>query len=363
MVNYSTFDLGNEALDSKMASMGKGINRYYEKRNTGEKMNVLVLGATGFIGGHIARAALELGWCVRGLRRRPDSVGDLAGLQVEWVNGDLSKPKSLQTAMQNVEIVFHAAAYYPHGGRPSEVPSQVKTAEEEISAVIEAVRTSEVRRLIYTSSLTTIGHPPPEEMRLADERDIYIPGTLAKSGYYEAKIVMENAVLAAVSEGMDAVVLCPTAVFGPGDVHLTLGKMLIAVANGKVPAWLPGDINVIDVREVGAAHIAAAVHGRKGERYILGGHNFTIREALDEAARAAGVNAPRFEIPLWIIEGLTSLGDALPFLGISGNHMRALKYWQDYNTGKAERELGLKPRPFAETVGDALNWLSENELM
>jgi len=326
-------------------------------------MNVLVLGATGFIGGHIARAALELGWSVRGLRRNPDSVGDLAGLPVEWVNGDLSKPESLLSAMRDMEIVFHAAAYYPLGGRPSEVPSQVKAAKKEIAAVLEAIQNSEVRRLIYTSSLTTIGHPPAGEMRLADERDIYIPGTLAKSGYYESKIAMENMVMIAASEGMDAVVMCPTAVFGPGDVHLTLSSMLIAVANGKVPAWLPGEINVIDVRDVGAAHIAAAVDGRKGERYILGGHNFTILEALDVMAGAAAVKRPRFEIPLWVVEGLVTLGDTLPFLGISGNHMRALKYWQGYNTDKAERELGLKPRAFTETVGDALSWLDENGMM
>ncbi|MEN8173569.1 MAG: NAD-dependent epimerase/dehydratase family protein, partial [Chloroflexota bacterium] len=253
-------------------------------------MKVHILGATGFIGGNIARAALENGWHVRGFRRDPDSVGDLGGLDIEWVNGDLNDPDSLRSAMKNVDIVFHAAAFYPNGGRPNEVPSQVKTAEKEISTVIEAIQDSQVRRLIYTSSLTTIGQPPPGELRLADERDIYIPGTLAKSGYYESKIAMEKKVITAAKGGMDAVVLCPTAVFGPGDVHLTLSSMLIAVARGKVPAWLPGDINVIDVREVGAAHIAAAINGRKGERYILGDHNFTIRGALEEAARTAGVN-------------------------------------------------------------------------
>jgi len=326
-------------------------------------MKVLVLGASGFIGGQIARAALEIGWEVRGFRRNADSVGDLAGTTIAWVNGDLNDPDALQSAMKGMEIVFHAAAYYPHGGHPSQVPAQVATADKEITIVLEALRASDVRRLIFTSTLTTIGHAPPGENRLADERDRYIPGTLAKSGYYECKIVMENAVLAAASEGLDAVVLCPTAVFGPGDVHLSLGNMLIAVANGKVPVWLPGDINVVDVRDVSAAHISAVEHGRKGERYILGGHNMTIRAAVDEAARAAGVKAPRFGLPLWVLEGLTALGDALPFLGISGNHMRALKYWQGYNTEKAEGELGLAARPFAETVGDALRWLRENGMM
>ena len=326
-------------------------------------MKALVLGASGFIGGNIAQAALARGWDVVGLRRRPDGIGDLAGTAIRWCDGDLCDGESLRLAMRGVEVVFHAAAYYPHGGRPSQVPDQVAAARKEIGIVLDALKASDVGRLIFTSSLTTIGHVPQGERRLADERDVYMPGTLAKSGYYEAKIVMEDAVLAAASDGLDAVVLCPTAVFGPGDVHLTLSTMLIAVANGKVPVWLPGDINVVDVRDVAAAHLAAVEHGRRGERYILGGHNLTIRAALDEAARAAGVKSPRFELPLWVLAAATALGDALPFLGISGNHMRAVKYWQGYNTDKAKAELGLVARPFAKTVRDALDWLHENGMM
>ena len=320
-------------------------------------MKSLVLGATGFIGGQIARAALDGGWEVRALRRNPKSVGDLEGLPIEWVAGNITNSASLRAAMQGVEIVFHAAAYYPSGTHPRQVPAAVAHARQEIETVLNALRAAQVPRLIFTSTLSTIGQPPPGEKRLADERDTYSPGSMPKNAYYECKIAMENAVLAA--NDIDAVVLCPTAVFGPGDVHLTMGKLLISVARGRVPAWLPGIINAIDVRDVAATHIIAAQHGQRGERYILGGHNFTVEEALRQAARAANVTEPRFEIPLWVTRILVTLDDALPFISISGNHLRALPHWQGYNTSKAQNELGLKPRPFEETARDALSWFEQ----
>ncbi|MBT3390514.1 MAG: NAD-dependent epimerase/dehydratase family protein [Chloroflexi bacterium] len=320
-------------------------------------MKILVLGATGFIGGQIARAALDAGWEVSALRRNPNSNGDLDGAPVAWVAGNLADSASLRAAMQGMDIVFHAAAYYPSGTHPRQVPAAVTHARQEIETVLNAVRATQAPRLIFTSTLSTIGQPPPEEKRLADERDIYQPGSMPKNAYYECKIAMENAVLTA--EDIDSIVLCPTAVFGPGDVHLTMGKLLIGVARGRIPAWLPGIINAIDVRDVATAHITAAQHGKRGERYILGGYNFTVEEALRQAAHAANMPEPRFEIPLWVTRALVALDDALPFVSISGNHLRALPHWQGYNTAKAQTELDLVPRPFDETVRDALHWFKQ----
>ena len=229
--------------------------------------------------------------------------------------------------------------------------------------MIESAKQAGIQRLIYTSTLTTIGHPPPGENRLADERDFYIPGTLSKSAYYEAKIVMERAILQAASNGLDTVVLNPTAVLGPGDVYLTMGQLLIAVARGFVIGWLPGDINVVDGRDVGKAHITAVENGLTGERYILGGHNFSIKQALTEAAQVAGVEPPRFEIPLWVLDGLVALGDIFPFIPLPSIHLRAVKLWQGYNSEKAQRELGLSPRPFDETVRDALAWFRSEGML
>lgn len=318
-------------------------------------MEVLVLGATGFIGGHIAKAALAVGWTVRALRRNPNSTGNLRESPVEWITGDLRDPASLDAAMQNMDIVFHAAAFYPTDGNPRKVPQQIEYARQEIETVLAAAQDNAIKRFIFTSTLSTIGQPPAGENRLADERDVYQLGRLPKSGYYEAKIVMEQAVIAAAAD-LDTVVLNPTAVFGPGDIHLTMGQLLIMVARGQVLAWLPGDINAVDVRDVAKAHIAAVGLGRRGERYILGGHNFSVKEALSQAAEVVQVKPPRFEIPMGLIKGLVLVSEIFPKLPLPSNHLRALPLWQGYNTKKAQNELGLSPRPFSETVQDSLAW-------
>ena len=326
-------------------------------------MQILVLGASGFIGGHIVRSALDAGWNVRGLRRRANYTGHLGNLPISWVRGNLKDYASLRLAMDHVDVVFHAAAFYPTDGNPSKVKQQVEAAEREIQNVLAAALAAKVKRFVYISSLSTIGHPPPDDDRLADERDLYIPGTLPKSAYYEAKFAMEQIVMDTVAQKFPALVVNPTAVFGPGDVNLTLGGLLLSVARGQALAWLPGEINVVDVRDVASACIAAATRGAIGERYILGGHNYTVREALTIAANVAGVNPPRFEIPRWVLKGVTTLGDTLPFLPIPANHLRTVEHWQGYNIEKAQRELGLDPRPFRETVADALTWFRENGML
>jgi len=319
-------------------------------------MRALVLGATGFIGGQIARAALEAGWEVRGLRRRANQTGHLGDLPVSWVRGDLKDYASLRLAMDRIDVVFHAAAFYPTERNPQKVQKQVEFAEREIQNVLAAVLAAKVNRFVYTSSLTTIGHPPPEADRLADERDVYVPGTLPKSAYYEAKIAMEQIVLDAVAQKIPAVVLNPTAVFGPGDVKVGVGGILVAVARGQVLGWFPGEINVVDVRDVAKAHIVAAEKGEIGERYILGGYNYRVRDALTIAANVAGVKEPRFEIPLWAIKGVVGLGDIFPFLPIPANHLRTIEHWQGYNCKKAQQALELSPRSFRDTIWDALEW-------
>jgi len=321
----------------------------------------LVLGATGFIGGHIAKRALEEGYHVRGYRRDPESTGHLENADIEWINGDLADSEALLNAMQGVDVVFHAAAFYPSRSKPGQVASQVAYAVDEIERVLTAAGKAKVKRFIYTSSLTTIGQPPTGKKRLADETDFYVPGTLAKSAYYESKIAMEACVLEAARKGFPAVVVNPTAVFGPGDVHLTLGKILIAIKRGYGIAWVPATTNVVDVRDVAFGHLAAAEKGTIGERYILGGFNTSVKTIMDIAASLFNVSRPRFSIPIKFIGLIVKIGDLLPFLS-TGNHMRAIPLWQSFNTKKAEEELDMVHRPFKETVEDAMTWFGENGL-
>lgn len=316
---------------------------------------VLVLGATGFIGGHIALAALRQGWQVRALRRRTGAIGHLGRSPVLWSDGDLDRPESLPPAFEGVEIVFHAAGYYPRSNDP--VHCQVAFSVRQTRSVLEAAHRAGVARLVYVSSLTTIGRPPPDEDRLADERDHYVPGTLARSAYYECKYAMESEVLRADSS-VPCVVVSPTAVFGPGDVHLTLARLLLALARGWGVAWLPAEVNAVDVRDVAEATVRAAQLGRPGERYLLGGHNLSVRQLMELTCRTAGVPPPRFQIPLWLIDRVISITDHFPPLNLAGNHLRAIRQWQGYNCEKARHELGLSTRPLETTMRDAFDWLA-----
>lgn len=300
---------------------------------------------------------------MRGLRRNPAAVGHLGNLQVEWCEGDLKDPSALERAMRGVEIVFHAAGYYPTRKDRRSVSQQVQYAQNEIEGILNAAKRSGIDRLIYTSTLTTIGHPPSGATRLANENDQYMPGSMARSGYYEAKYAMEKAVLSYQDGDFAVVVLNPTAVFGPGDIHLTLGGLLLAVARRQAIFWLPASINVVDVRDVAAAHLQAARYGRPGERYILGGHNLSVKAILFQTAEVAGVSPPRFELPLWVLDLFVAVDDALPSINLTGNHLRAVRHWQFYDNSKAVAELNLAPRPFDQTMRDALDWFRANNYL
>ena len=135
-----------------------------------------------------------------------------------------------------MDYVFHAAAFTPPDQNPKNVSIHIKNAENQIKGVIRAARKAKIKRLIYTSSLTTIGPPPPESNRLADERDFYLIGSLPENGYYECKAIMEKSILEAKSIGYDIVVLNPTLVLGPGDIHLSTGEIMVMIARGYAKA-------------------------------------------------------------------------------------------------------------------------------
>ena len=314
----------------------------------------LVLGATGFIGGHIARAAAAHGWRVRALRRDPQSVGAIGDVQVEWVTGDLSDRAALTEAMRGCEVVFHSAGAYPHGVR--QIDREVQCALAQMRTVIAAARDIQPDRLIYTSSFTTIGLPG-EAKRLADERDSYRPGT-AGDAYYEAKWAME---MEALSSGLPIIVLNPAAVFGPGDVHLAVSEIVIMAARGRVPFYFDATFGAIDVRDVAAAQLSAVERGRLGERYILSNHNITLQDGLALIARVSGRQPPAIHIGPRLLNAIIVIGKYLPG-GRSGilGHLRTMSFWQPLNNRKAGAELGLPSRPLDDTLRDALAWFKAN---
>jgi dihydroflavonol-4-reductase len=318
-------------------------------------VKALVIGATGFIGGAVVRAALAQGWQVRAMRRddrRVGAIGDLAEKhEIEWCQANLIDASTIAEAMLGCDVVFHAAGYYPTSSR--DPAHQLRRAQTQMEGVLLAFRQAQPGTLVYTSSLSTIG-PPSEPGRLANESDLYQLGNVS-APYFDIKMVMEQT---ALKSGLPVLVLCPTAVFGPGDVKPTSGRLLINVARGQMLLYPDGQINVVDVRDVAGAHVAAVERGQPGERYIIGGENMSFRQMLTVAALQAGRRPPAVRLPPRLIELAGSLAGQLGILG--ADMLQAIRQFQPLDTGKARAELGLTTRPFAETVHDALAWFYEH---
>jgi dihydroflavonol-4-reductase len=325
------------------------------EREAMSERRVLVLGAAGFIGGQVARACLERGWRVRALRRQAGATGDLAGLPVEWLDGDLADPQAMGLALDGMQVVFHAAGYYPVGR--ASVTEHVRRGRRMMECVLHAWQLAGAPRMVYTSSLSTIGWPPAGEPRPADERDHYVPGTLPRSAYYEVKAVMEKMALESASAQAPLIVVNPTAVFGPGDVHRTTARLLILAARGWARLSVSAPLNAVDVRDVASAHLAAAEVGAVGERYLLGGFNLSVHEFLRRAAEAAGAPGPRWEVPVEWIDRAAGPISHLPGLASAAGHLEAMRFWPTYDSAKAARVLGLRARPLEDTLRDAYAWL------
>ncbi|MGQ9502918.1 MAG: NAD-dependent epimerase/dehydratase family protein [Anaerolineae bacterium] len=318
-------------------------------------MRALVIGATGFIGGAIARAAVEHGWQVRGTRRDEHNQGAIADLaaqtQFSWCYADLNDLDSLVEAMSGCQVVFHAAGYYPRSSRNA--AAQIALARTQMENVLQAFCHAKPDLLVYTSSLSTIGRPN-EPGRLADERDVYSLNSLPIC-YFNVKIVMEQL---ALSSGLPVVVLCPTAVFGPGDVKPTSGKLFLMAVKGWAFFYIEGIQDVVDVRDVAASHVRAVERGQIGERYILGGETMTYREMLTIIARVVGRRPPWLCLSPSVVALLGRLAGWLGILG--GDILQAVPHWQPLNTSRARRELGHTSRPFTVTAEDTLSWFRQH---
>lgn len=307
---------------------------------------VCVLGATGFIGGHIARAAAAQGWQVRAVRRNPQAVGAIGDVAVQWVEADLSDTAQLTRAMRGCAVVFHAAARYPSGAW--NIARAVRDAVAEIQRVIDAARAARVQRLIYTSSLSTMtATADASSAKPLSDADFYRPSTV-RSAYFEAKWAMEQRVLAA--QDLNPVVLLPTVVFGPGDVKPTSGRLLLAAARGWVPFYFEAMLNVVDVREVAHAHLAAVSRASTGARLAIGGHNLSLQALLETVDRVQGVRRRRIRVPRWLACAVLEAALILP------DTVRLAKVWRAVDASRAQRLLGYTPRPFEATVRDALRW-------
>jgi len=325
-------------------------------------MRALVLGATGQLGANLVRGLLAKGHEVRALIRPSSQAITLRGIEVERIPGDLNEANSLTRACQGMDVVYHAAGYYPS----SHISGEAAKAQAllETHNILDAVRHSSVSRFVFTSSLTTIGFPT-KTGQVADETCPFSTN-FPHNPYLVAKVAMENAILDAARQDIPAVVLNPTAFFGPFDSKPTSGTQILMIAKRQMPGYLDGPTNAIDVRDVAMAHIHAAERGRVGERYIIGHWN-TTQKALNELiARIAGVSSPKFPVPFFVARVGSKLGDwAFRTLlrkqpPIPNFFVEVFKHFQHYDCSKGLAELGYPQSPLEPAIRDSLTWFREH---
>jgi dihydroflavonol-4-reductase len=324
-------------------------------------MKALVTGASGFVGSAIARALIGRGWSVRCLVRSGSSRLNLNALPVDIVFGDLSDGASLERALAGCDALFHAAADYRLGALD---PHRLyQTNVEGTRNILNAARRARVERIVYTSSVATIGLPPD-----GAPGDEATPVRLEDMiGHYKrSKFLAEQVVREWARAGAHTVIVNPSTPVGPGDVKPTpTGQILVDAARGRTPAYVDTGLNVAHVDDVAEGHLLALERGRSGEHYILGGENLTLRAILTIIAELVGRKPPRIRLPHSIVLPIAHLAEAYSRLSgrptrVTVEGVRMSRKHMFFSSAKAVRELGYRWRSPRDAFADAVRWFGEN---
>lgn len=318
---------------------------------------VLVTGASGFVGWHVARQLLDRGSRVRAVTRGGKPVPELP---VEVVAGDLRDKPSLERAVEGCTQVYHVAADYRLWAKdPSEL---YQSNVDGTRHLLEAAREAGVERVVYTSTVGCIG------FKDGGEGDETTPVSLGDmTGHYKrSKFLAEKIALEFACSGLPVVVVNPTAPVGDHDFRPTpTGQTILDFLRGRMPAYLDTGLNIVDVRDVARGHLLACDKGQPGQRYILGAENLTLRRIFEVLSEISGVKAPTTEIPYAVAWAAAAIGGAVsrltgkpPRAPMEGVRMARKKMWVSHQ--RAATELGYSPASAKTALKSAVQWFRES---
>jgi dihydroflavonol-4-reductase len=325
-------------------------------------MLAFVTGATGFVGSHVARVLAEHGADLRLLVRPSSDLRNIQDLNAERVTGDLRDAASLKKGITGCDVVFHVAADYRLWVRdPAEM---YRSNVEGTRAILQAARENGVRRVVYTSSVATMGFT--SNGHLADE-DSPVSLDNMIGPYKRSKFVAEEIAIDAGRSGMDVVVVNPTTPVGERDIKPTpTGRIIVDFLKKKFPAYVDTGLNLVDVTECARGHVMALERGKSGERYILGGENLTLKQILDKLAAITRLPSPKVRVP-YVVALATGVVDQVVTGYLRGREPRATldavrmgRKKMFVSSSKAERDLGWNIVPVDGALRRAVEWFQAN---
>src|ERR1700690_1618284 len=332
-------------------------------------MLAFVTGATGFLGSHVARVLAEQGAELRLLVRPTSDLRNLDGLAADRVAGDLRDPGSIEKAVAGCDVVFHVAADYRLWVRdPAEM---YRSNVEGTRSLLEAARKQGVRRIVYTSSVATMGFTANlnHDHVANDVADEESPVGIADMiGHYKrSKFMAEQVAVDAAKSGVDVVIVNPTTPIGERDIKPTpTGRIVVDFLKRKFPAYVETGLNLVDATECARGHVQALERGRSGERYILGGENLTLKQILDRLAAITGLKSPTVKLP-YVFALVTGVVDEMVTGRLLGREPRATidavrmgRKMMFVSSAKAERELGWRVVPVASALRRSVEWFRAN---
>jgi len=321
-------------------------------------MIAFVTGATGFLGSQLARVLAEQGADLRLLVRASSNTKNIDDLKADRVIGDLRDPASLEKGIAGCDAIFHVAADYRLWVRdPDEM---YRSNVEGTRAILSAARNNNVRRMVYTSSVATMGftsngQPADEDSPVCLEKMI--------GPYKRSKFMAEQVAIEAARAGLDVVIVNPTTPVGERDIKPTpTGRIVVDFLKRKFPAYVDTGLNLVDATECARGHIAAFERARSGERHILGGENLTLKQILDKLGAITGLPSPTIRVP-YVMALATGVVDEVITGRIRGKEPRATidavrmgRKKMFVSSAKAERELGWKCTPVGDALRRAVEW-------
>lgn len=325
-------------------------------------MKSLVTGANGFLGSAVVRSLLAAGHEVRVLVRSGSNRRNLGSLSVEISEGDLRDVPSLKRAVANCQNLFHVAADYRLWVPDPESMYDINVHGTQ--ALIMAAAEAGVERMIYTSSVATLG-TNPDGTPANEDTPSSLEGMIGH--YKRSKFLAEQAARHLTRQhNLSLVIVNPSTPIGPGDIRPTpTGQMVLDTLCNRMPAYVDTGLNVVHTDDIANGHLLAYKHGKPGERYILGGENMTLLQILQILDRINGKPIQRIGLPVrvilpaaWIMERIATVTRSEPRMTVDGLRMATKKMF--FSSEKAIRELGYYHRPAVEALHDAAVWFREN---